>query len=25
MMQAPLQRMRYRYLMRALVYQAVVG
>jgi hypothetical protein len=25
MMQAPLQRMRYRYLMRMLVYQALVG
>ena len=25
MTQAPLQRMRYRYLMRALVYQAVAG
>jgi len=25
MMQAPLQRMRYRYLMRAMVYQAMVG
>lgn len=25
MMQAPVQRMRYRYLMRALVYQALVG
>jgi len=25
MMQAPVQRMRYRYLMRALVYQAMVG
>jgi hypothetical protein len=25
MMQAPMQRLHYRYLMRTMVYQAIVG